>query len=232
MKILNSILIALLIGAGIFATVEIGLLVKDVRKSQANLVGSISKTIKDTDEAVLFARKTLLNINVMVARVKVDKFNETVDRQNTYWATIQKDSRKALENVNALTQSLNSLVVNTDRSINTGLLPEITAATGKLTSTVQNADTAIQEASDKANAGFDDIHRLMSDPSLKESQDSIASALRHIDYIAGDIDTATDSLPSIAADLEKISKTSQKFSKPLLIARIVSLMSWLIPWLH
>jgi hypothetical protein len=231
MKTLNSILIAILLGAGIFAGVEIGLLVRDVRTSQGNLVDSIQKTIKDTDEAMLFARKTLLNVNVMVARIKVDKFNNTIERQNTYWASMQTDSRKALGNINTLTESLNAFVVNTDRSINAGLLPEITAATGKLTATVQSVDTAIQEASDKANAGLEDIHRILSDPTLKASQDHIEAILEHGEGVAGDIDEATDKAPIIAADLAAISKNGRTFSKPLLIARIASLLSSLVPWL-
>ena len=131
--------------------------------------------------------------------------------------------------------SLHDLVQHTDSSLNdkeAGIIPALSDTVVKSQAIMQDIDTLIKNLSEKSGIDLTDIHNILADPSWKDSQQEVLDLLRHINAIATNVEKASDAAPQIAKDLESISKKSNRLATPLLIARIASLLAWLIPSLQ
>ena len=128
----------------------------------------------------------------------------------------------ALRNLAATADALRILATETSDSINGHLLPEAagtmkesTAAIADLRQSLKTAQTALQTTGD-------DIHRILADPAIGQATAEAARAIKGIADTSDQVAAASKQMPSIAANLEKISKTSSKYSKWLYIASILS----------
>jgi hypothetical protein len=97
------------------------------------------------------------------------------------------------------------------------------------TATIKTLDESLKTASDGANADLRDIHQILSDPSLTASQQEALGILTDIHGTTEQVQAASKNLPDIAASIDKMAKTSSKFSKAYWLARIASLFGFLIP---
>jgi methyl-accepting chemotaxis protein len=234
MKIsLNSILAGLLLIVAIFAVAEVGLLVRDIRNSQESLVASVKQTIDDLNATVLIVRGAVVNASMVLGRIEEasQSWQKASDKQAKYWASLQDKSLSTLDGLNTLSASLNEIVRHTDASLNADLLPHTGEAIEQVTATLKSMDTAIVQASGRANASLEAIHLAVSDPSLSGALKEIQGASENIRQTTKQVELASQRLPDIAENIKKISETTNKFAIPISIARIGSLlMSW-IPWL-
>jgi hypothetical protein len=122
---------------------------------------------------------------------------------------------RTLDELNDAIRAVNSLVTDTNAQINGHVLPATDQALVELQNTLKTAQV-------ETKAGVEAITRLVSDPALSASLASLASASTHLDETTANIAEASKQMPSIAASIEKISKTSAKYRKLLLITQITS----------
>jgi len=120
-----------------------------------------------------------------------------------------------LDELNASLASVNRLVSDTNDQVNGHVLPQTDQALVELQKTLQETQGAIK-------AGSDSITRLTGDPAISASLASLAATSSHLDETTANIAEASRQLPSIAASVEKISKTSSKYRKLLILTQITS----------
>jgi hypothetical protein len=145
---------------------------------------------------------------------------------------------KDLDSVGALiraltdnSRSLDAFIHHTDDEINKSLLPSTVALLDRLGLSVQDLDAAIKQATERGLLTLDDVHRLASDPNwqiilaqIAASSASLNDSMKHLDGSMASVDAAMRQAPSIAASLEKIAKTSSRFTKITLTANIISII--------
>lgn len=141
--------------------------------------------------------------------------------------------------LNANTRTLDTLIVNLDRQINTALLPQATALLAALTEDAHRFGLSLDAfnkmlvaVSEKANLTLDEVLSLVASPEwklalqgLNLTMANVASATAKADASMEQIRLAMLKAPSIAESLEKIAKTSSKFTKATLVAGIISALA-------
>lgn len=131
---------------------------------------------------------------------------------------------KTLDSLEVVTQSLNTLVHNTDQQINAQLLPETTASITQTTAAIKALQDSVVLTQQQSNQILVEIQRLISDPSWKHTLEDVASTTARIDALVINLEAASKEAPSIAASLEKLAATSSKYQKALIFANILSLI--------
>lgn len=245
-KILKFVLIAVVLVVGI----ELICVLDQFRRE--NIARSLKATADDADATVLIANRTLINANLVIGRVEElsQKWKDVADKQYQYLEQMQSKTLHTLDKVNTIVEDTNMSLNNKDSGVlsqlsttlastNTslnktdgGLLPELSTTVSKTGKTLDQFTVSLDGITRKAELNLDSLQQILADPSIVGTEREIYEIAKHVNSITSDVDKATDSLPKIAADLEYLSKSSSKFAKPLLIARIVSLLSWLVPWLY
>lgn len=142
----------------------------------------------------------------------------------------------------ALTAALADMVRHTDVSLNssTGLLPSMTTLVGSFNTlaektglTIEEVNQAVKQASEKIGLSLDAMYKLMADPAWLKTLENIQTATAGAAETSGNVAKASKELPSIAASLEKIAKTSSRFSKITLVANLVAILaSAFLPFLR
>lgn len=181
----DSVLKCFLLMVSVFAVAEIGLLVRDFRNSSEKLTSSIQDILKNTNETVLFARNTVKNVNVVVARLKVATHSwEAANKsQAGYFEKLKADSAQTIGKLNTLADSLNALVQNTDTSINRGLMPKVDAAIVEATSTIKSTNAGVITATEGVSVALEDIHSVLSNDSIGKSLNAIEGSATNIEGI-------------------------------------------------
>lgn len=230
---LNRVLAGILLAGSSLAAAELVLLFHSARTSLDSIAVSAKQTLDDLDATVLIARGAIVNANLVLGRIEAasQSWQTVAIKEARYWEQLQARSLATLDKINAASDSLNAMIQNTDASLNGDLLPKVSESAGAITATIKTMEESLLEASGRANIGLDDIHRLLSDPVWQASLANVQASTDDIAATTEQIRLASDHLPDIAADLAKISETSSRYAKPLLIARVVSLLSWIVPWL-
>jgi hypothetical protein len=183
----NSVLKGVLLMAACFAVTEVGLLVRDVRQTQKQIAPIAVKLASNANETVLFARKTMLNINVVVARAKVatHSWEAASNAQTGYFERLKSDSAQTIGKLNTLADSLNALVQNTDQSINRGLLPKVDVAIEETTATIRSANAAVVTVADGSKVALADIHTILADPAITASLSAIQGSASNAEIATG-----------------------------------------------
>jgi hypothetical protein len=159
-----------------------------------------------------------------VATLTVAKLNRTtIPRLN-----------EGLDSLAGTVGSLDRLVQETNRRLNgesglmvsaTRLLDSMGEISGKLSLTIADVDTAVKMASEQTTKSADAIYALVSDPHIKavflNLDNATAAAAELVQYAA----EAGKQMPSIAQSLEKIARTSSKFTKVTLLANVLSILA-------
>lgn len=194
----DSVLKCFLLMVAVFAVAEVGLLVRDIRKSQEKLVGSVSEILKNTNETILFARNTVKNVNVVVARLKVatHAWESANKSQAGYFEKLKADSAQTIGKLNTLADSLNTLVQNTDTSVNRVLVPKVDTAIEETTATIRSANSSVITLREGSKVALEDMHTILANPSIPKAFSAIAesgantermtaSAAKSAEYIEG-----------------------------------------------
>ena len=148
-------------------------------------------------------------------------------------------SNAALIELRGTVRNGGDLISNTDKSLNQDLLPQAAALIHSLTATadrfgltVETLDKSLQAIASKTNLSLDEIYSLLSDPHWRNTLANIdegslffASTSRHVDATAAEIEKAMQNAPSIANSLERIARTSSRFTKITLIANIIGTLA-------
>jgi hypothetical protein len=148
-------------------------------------------------------------------------------------------SNDGLQDLRAFIQSGNLMLVDTNRSINQLLLPQAAALLASLTTdadrfgmSLDTFNTSLKLIADKAGLTLDEVYKLAASPEWKQPITNIeegtrytASTARHIDASAAQIEEAMKRAPSTAESLEKIARTSSKYTRATLIANIIGTLA-------
>lgn len=179
----DSVLKCFLLMVAVFAVAEAGLLVREVRFAQRGVVQSVKQTIDDADATVLIIRSAAVNASMTLGRIEEASasWKDASKKQEEYFAKIAKDSAQTIGKLNTLADSLNALVQNTDVSVNRGLLPKVDMAIEETTATIKTARVAVETANEGATVALEDIHTILSDPSITEALMAIEGSAKHIE---------------------------------------------------
>ena len=129
-------------------------------------------------------------------------------------------------------RSLTELVRNTDHSINQVLVPEIAEVARAAGVEIQELTAEIKQLVRAGEVGLSEVNALLSSPEWLETLKNLARASANADgllvevrKIASHIEEGARRAPEIAESLEKIAKTSSKFTKITLIANIIGVLA-------
>jgi hypothetical protein len=227
-------MLAVLMGAGIWACVQIGLLARDLRQATAQAGETIVEARLAITDARDYTREQMERIRDPRNRKSLDAAIQTAAVYNATGRLINTQiiprAMATLDHLSASAESLNAMVQRTDASINNDLVPGATVTLQSTDAALEELTLGLSDAHIRANATLDEARLLIADPAWKATLAEINRTSHHTAGIAADIDAATDRLPGIADDLQKISNTSSRYSKALAIARVVALFSQLIDY--
>jgi hypothetical protein len=183
----DSVLKCFLLLVSVFAVAEVGLLVRDFRNYSEKSNSSIQEILKNTNETILFARNTVKNVNVVVARLKVATHSwESANKsQAGYFEKLKSDSAQTIGKLNTLADSLNALVQNTDVSVNRVLVPKVDAAIAEATSTIKSTNAGVITATEGVSVALEDIHTILADPSITDSLTAIEGSAKNAEITTG-----------------------------------------------
>lgn len=205
--------------AAILLLLELRMAVREVLGLTGDVRAAVAEMRTSTQEQ-LVRLKDPRNSKALDAAIQTAAvFNATGRLVNTQ---VIPRAMRTLDNLDASAASLNRMIAATDRSVNGQLLPEITATARQTATAIENLDRSLQEASQRANASLDDIHRLAADPAWSASLQEFRTSLEHIDGVAANLEQTSRSMPTVAASIEKIAATSAKYRKAILWSQILS----------
>lgn len=136
------------------------------------------------------------------------------------------------DSADALTAELEAardLTRNLDKSINVQLLPELQRLLAHAGLATDDIRLAILSGFDSGMLVLDDVRKLTASPEWQHLLVAAAEGTENLAQTTANIADASAMLPEIANDFARISKTSSRFSKVLILARILSLLVPLIP---
>jgi hypothetical protein len=148
-------------------------------------------------------------------------------------------SNDGLQDLRALLQSGNIMLVDTNRSVIEKLLPQFAVLLESLTTdanrfgmTLDTFNVSLKLIADKAGLTLDEIYELAASPEWKAALSNVntitanlASTSRHLDATSAEIEQAMQAAPSIAQSMERIARTSAKYQKALLIVGILGTLA-------
>lgn len=141
-------------------------------------------------------------------------------------------------------QELTRLIRHTDASVNAQLLPEATRATASLRKSIEDTARQMNASVEKTSAALDvllragvlnleDLNKAINDPAFKTILDETAATATEIHKSSANLQAATvsvkDSLqyaPGIMRDVEAFTKAQSKYSKYVILARILRALTF------
>jgi hypothetical protein len=220
-----------------FAAFELALFLRSARLEVQATAGEVRELVSESRGVIAGVKKTADGMSAYSAE-QMKVFSSTANKksQQAAWdaaATLIKILRKVdqqtvpginetIADLDSTAASLRAFVAHTDVSINQGLLPESTKTITKAGAGLDSLNVAIQQASERANASLDAIYALTSDPHSKLTLDELLAISRNIDNMTASFAEAAKQMPSIAASVEKMARTSSKLQKFVIASQIAS----------
>lgn len=164
-------------------------------------------------------------INQIVNRV--DSTMAAVERRVNALAPTQTAATKAISGGHTLLVDFNTRL-NSEQGLMaaaTNLINNLTTTASKFNVTTDELNTAIRLASEKTNKSLDSLYTLIASdhwPKLIENLEGTSAEVRGM---AANMNKASAKAPSIAESLEKIAKTSSRFTKITLISNIIATLA-------
>jgi hypothetical protein len=157
-----------------------------------------------------------------------------------------------IDALHAGTDNLALFVKHSDDSLNRqgvpfltppGVLPAAAMTISKFGVTTDALNQAIDQVVSTTGVARDEVLRKMNDPRFGElldeavalarktnaTMDQVDGTMTEVHATAGNVETASEQLPDIAASLAKIAKTTSQFSKAYWLSRIISVFLPLVP---
>ena len=186
-----------------------------------------AKLVADYSELQIASLKSPKNQKAIDATIQTAAvFNGTGRLINTQVIPRIMDTLDSLDKttieLQGAVKSANALISNADREINANLLPSLSETAKTLGVSIASVSKGIQTITDKSGMTIDEINSLISDPQWLGILKNIETTTAHINTIAVNMRNASDQMPSIAASVEKIAKTSSKYQKLLLFAQLLA----------
>jgi hypothetical protein len=215
-----------------------------ITKQLTHTLGNVDQAASNAKDATALARDYLAQQKTILSSEKNQKaleagyqtpavLNGTIRLINTQ--TIPRINQGLdnlyilLRDLTTTNQNLATLIANSDRAINSSLLPELAITAKALGTSVEKTSKAVDELLAKGKLSLDDLHAIMSSPewksALKNLETTSSNAVTisgHAATVTGNVAEASAQMPSIATSLEKIARTSSRYSKALLLAQILS----------
>jgi len=202
MKAVNRTLQALLLIAAVFALAELGLLLRDLRSSAKEASATMAEARLAVSEVRVYSREQLARLRDPRNSKAIDAAIQTAAVFNGTGRLINTQliprAMKTLDGLAESTASLNRMIQQTDRSLNAEIVPETVRSLQSGDEALKELLAALREASERANASLDDIHSLLSDPAWTASLDSIQSATENVSEITAELEKASKAMPEIA----------------------------------
>jgi hypothetical protein len=226
MKTINDSLKILLLAAAVFALAELGLFFRDVRSAAKETTATMAEAKAAVSELRDYSREQL-------ARLRGPRNSKAIDAAIQTAAVFNGTGRlintqlipraiKTLDGLAESTASLNRMVQATDNSINSEIAPEAVRSLQSSDAALKELSTALQEASERANALLDDIHAILSDPAWAASLISIQSTTENVSGITAELEKASQQMPEIAQSVSQITSTSSRYRRWILLSQIFS----------
>ena len=236
MQKIKSILAIVLMAIACLIGVEIALSLRQV----ASAAGETKKLVSDMNSRLDGTMRTvnavLIQAGLVAARVEdASRDLATVaETQKKYWNDISKSTADLMVNANGtlstlseLSSSLNSLIKNTDAQINTGqdaLIPSATKTIDSVRISLTTVTESAKMLSENSGRVVDDLHDLLANESWKNTLVNIDEATKSAAVTSAEIAEAAKQMPSIAASIEKVAKTSSRYSKISIPVNIILLI--------
>lgn len=141
---------------------------------------------------------------------------------------------KGLDSLDESARELSLLVAQTRTSLNLDLFPATTHFVNSLSEsaekfgmTASTLDAQLKEIAPlaaRAGVTLDDIHSILSSQELKVILANTSHSSEELLIASSNLRAATDSAPQIAAAFEQMAKTSSRWQKALLLARIIGFL--------
>jgi hypothetical protein len=236
MKTIITILKSLCLLAAIFALAEAGLAFRDiaiVTKAAAVTVteaggaaAELRKTVTAVSEYVQHQTKQLLdprNQKALDAGIQaLAVFNGTgrlINRE------VIPRAMEVLDNLSNAAASLDRAIQATDKSVNAELLPPSRQLLSATSEAISATKSTVEVTSTQIVQAGSDIHAILTDPALKSILAETNAIASHVDGIAANIEESSKQMPLIAADIERISATSSRYRKAILLSQILSALA-------
>ena len=179
-------------------------------------------------EASLATPAIFNGLGRLVSTTTVPRLNATLDQLNRGLADSQR-----------LVNSLDSLAQNTNREINTALLPAATKALQSTTTvinafgiTAQSIDRTVLAFAQDGHIVMDDAHRLLSDPVWKEMAANLNHSSANVAGATENIRASTESgrqalaeLPGVARDIHAFTTTTSRARKIIIGAQLLATLA-------
>jgi uncharacterized protein YoxC len=235
MRWVNDVLKAFLLVTAIFAVAELGLLLDGARRSanEANaLIAEARRAVTETDRRLdgTFQNLNAILVQAGLVAARVEDLSRNVEaaaaKQAGYWEAVQVKTLCSLDRLNASADALAALLANTDRNLNSELIPRVANVADEAGTAVRDLDMSVHEASERANASLDDVRSLLADPAWKAALQEIKDTAAHVDGVSAQLEDASKSMPGIAKSIERISQTASRWRKALIVSQILSAIGW------
>lgn len=225
----NGVLKGFLLLVSVFAVLEVGLAVMDARA----LIRETSSTVSELKTAAKSLREysdeQISNLRSEKNKKAIDSAIQTVAVFNATGRLINTQviprTLKTLDNVDQSVVLLNSMIQETNQSLNKEVAPEVTKTLQAATETLNSTSDAVRTSSQEIKGIAEDIRTVVSDASIRESLENIKQTTQHMDEVSANISEASKRAISVADSVEKIAKTSAKYRKAILISQILSILS-------
>jgi hypothetical protein len=132
---------------------------------------------------------------------------------------------EVLDNLSNATASLDRAIQSTDKSVNAELLPESQRLLQATSEAISATKHTVDEASAQIAQAGNDIHAILADPALKSIIEQTNAIATHADGIAANAEESSKQMPLIAADVERISATTSRYRKAILLSQILSALA-------
>lgn len=193
----DSFLKCVLLIAAIITLAVTGLLIYNIDRRSEGIFAGLQNTINDVDATVIIIRGAAVNVSMTLGRIEEASasWKDASDKQRAYFEAIKAKSLTTLDTVNTLSESLNTLVQNTDVSINRGLLPKVDTAIEETTATIRSANASVVTLQEGSKVVLEDMHAILAD-------ESIPASLKAIEGSASNAEIATEHAAKSAEYIE------------------------------
>ena len=230
-----STLKALCLIIGAFALAELGLLfhesrrlLKPVNEHMDAIAAATENTLNDANATVILARTTLANVSETMGRI-----NDVSKKQETYWQEMTVTTSDVLNNLKTVTTSFDTLIRDTNASLNQDILPSVDALVKDSSLTVKKVELLMSNSArlvDETSTNLDEIAQ-----GLPQVVTNTQEIMKHTDETVLEVrDMMAEirqSAPKIMADIESISNRSNKWHPWIMAASLGSTVIGIFGWI-
>jgi len=228
MKTLKEVAITLVLLALMCASIQVSLFVYDLRASAKQLTATLTQVSGAVTDLRAYTKIQADRLNDPRNSKSLDAAIQTAAVFNATGRLINKvlvpKAGSVLDELTATVNQLKTLTANTDKNLNQDLLPALASTAKSLDTSIGALNASLIVIANKSGLTLDDLHALLSDPQWKEVLTQVAGTAKNVEGMTAHGEEAMRQVPGIAADIHKISTTSSRYQKLIILARVLSLL--------